>query len=168
MSFLVEDGTGVAEATSYVTVAEADEFFQDTGRSTEWGTNVSLKQEALVRGSLYVDQVFSARFLGSRLSRAQGLHWPRENVCLDGEEIPIDEIPVELKRGVMEYTFDSFTDELLPNPPSPALKLERTKIDVIEEEIERFPNVSDEILPRPAGDTWINKLLRSLPGRVIR
>ncbi len=50
MTFVVEDGTGLANANAYIAVAFADSYFADRGIQ-KWAdvTDASLKQQAIVQ-----------------------------------------------------------------------------------------------------------------------
>lgn len=61
MAFVVEDGTGLANANSGASVAEADEYFTDRG-ITDWtGTN-DVKQAALIRATDYIEMRWAGRW----------------------------------------------------------------------------------------------------------
>lgn len=77
MSFVVEDGTGLANATSLVSVAEADTYFSDRG-GVAWAAldDTTDKQPALVVASEFVSTAFE--FVGSKVSTTQALAWPRD------------------------------------------------------------------------------------------
>lgn len=169
MALILEDGTGVVGANSYVSVSEAGQWFTDTGRGSQWSVLLTPEKEAaLVNGTMYTEQLYSLTFQGSRLSREQGLSWPRSGVYLDGEQIPEDEIPVELKRAVMEYGLTSSSTPLLPDPGSGSVKRTREKVGPIETETEFTDSGTESVQSRPSGDTWITPLLKSVRGRVIR
>lgn len=169
MTLILEDGTGVPNANSYVSIVEADQYFTDTGRSTEWGSLFLPEREAaLVNGTLYVEQLYSQSFQGVRLSRSQGLSWPRSGVILDCEEISEDEIPIELRRAVMEYSLTASSSTLLPDPGPQSVTLTRKKVGPIETETEFTDSGSEVIQSRPAGDTWITPLLKSVQKRAVR
>ena len=98
---IVEDGTGVAGANSYVTEDEADSYFEDRG-ITEWTGNT--KEESLVRATAVLDARYRGRFTGYKtLGRGQALEWPgTAAVDAEGYEIPSDEIPTEIKQATFE------------------------------------------------------------------
>jgi hypothetical protein len=103
MAFVVEDGTGLATATSYVSVADAITYHADRG-NTSWALALTAAQEiALIRATQAVDARGLGRFIGSRLTAEQGLEWPRTDaVDINGFEIDEDEIPSAVKKAVCE------------------------------------------------------------------
>ena len=80
MSLIVEDGSGLATAESYVSLAEADLYFSNIG-NTAWAllTN-SLKEQAIRRAMAYMTSTYRQRWQGYRRWPNQGQDWPRWNV----------------------------------------------------------------------------------------
>src|SRR5687767_15226190 len=103
MAIIVEDGTGLSTAESYITVAYADTYHTDRGQTTWTGTDAA-KEAALRRALAYLDGRYGPRFNGLRkLGRDQALMWPRVGAS-DSEGWLIDDtvIPAELKRAQAE------------------------------------------------------------------
>lgn len=78
MTLVVEDGTGKANAESYVSVADFQTYATARGLdlSAAFG-DISLLEQALRRGTAYVE-TFWSRFPGYRTNRRmQRLEWPR-------------------------------------------------------------------------------------------
>lgn len=74
MAFVVEDGTGIASATSYISEDVLEAYADDRGVALTSSDNV---EAALIRATSYIDG-YRARFPGQRaFGRAQGLEWPR-------------------------------------------------------------------------------------------
>src|SRR5688572_6043385 len=96
MPLVVEDGTGLANADSYVSLAQADAYHITLGNTGWAGTN-ELKEQALRRATRYIDFFYYDRWSGVRLNgRDQALQWPRiDAVDIDNEEILEDEVPIE-------------------------------------------------------------------------
>lgn len=85
MSLIVEDGTGLSTAQSYVSVADADFYHTAHGNATWTGID-TLKEAALVRAT----QALDARYpwQGIRYVETQALDWPRSGAAdIDGYEI---------------------------------------------------------------------------------
>ena len=84
MTIIVEDGTGIANANSYVAVADADAYFTDV-RNSSWfsgpdGNDIIAPERAaaLIRTTMWIDGRYRGRYPGYRVKgRAQGLEWPR-------------------------------------------------------------------------------------------
>ena len=81
MSLIVEDGTGLAAADSYVSIADALEYHAAMG-NTAWAAATEAAQEiALRRAAQYLDTEY--RYRGTRYNTAQALEWPRVNYEFD-------------------------------------------------------------------------------------
>jgi len=81
LTLVKEDGTGVAAANSYASVADGDAYFEGHLYATAWTAATSgTKAAALVMATRLVDSQF--QFNGYRANEAQGLQWPRER-CPD-------------------------------------------------------------------------------------
>lgn len=111
MAFVLEDGTGVATANSYVSKTWADAYFLDRG-VTAWTGTDAVKEAALINASEYVDLRFGAYFAGVREfpDTPQAMEFPR----LIGEVTT--GIPEKLRRAVCEYAKTSLTESLTINP----------------------------------------------------
>lgn len=75
-TLVVEDGTGLSTANSYVTVAEADSYLRLRGRAATWDAySPDLKAGHLVAATDYLDAMSTWR--GQILTSTQALGWPR-------------------------------------------------------------------------------------------
>ena len=84
MTLVVEDGTGLPTAETYVSVADADAYHAAMGNAG-WAGADAVKEPALRRAAQYIDTFY--RFRGNRLTDvaappvdAQALQWPRDIV----------------------------------------------------------------------------------------
>lgn len=102
MALIVEDGTGLSTAESFVSVANADTYHDGRG-NTDWtDANTTQKEEALRRASSYLTDRYRWQGLPYN-GRTQALAWPRKGI-LDEEGYDVDEteIPEEVKRATYE------------------------------------------------------------------
>lgn len=107
MSFVVEDGTGIAGANSYTSVAFADAYFAERHNAAWTGDN-NAKEGALVRATDYIDAKFGSRFLNDRKFDYQILFFPRTGYTIA--------IPVILQKACAEYALRALTANLFPDP----------------------------------------------------
>jgi hypothetical protein len=99
MAFVVEDGTGKTDATSYVTVAEFRSYWTDRG--TTFSQTDEQLQPWLIIATQYADANYN--FSGERANNDQALEWPRSDAFdKNCTEIASDSIPVSLKYAVCE------------------------------------------------------------------
>lgn len=98
MSFVVETGEGLDNATSYVTVAfadlYADSFFSDSDYETWSELTDNSKERCLNRATAYLDRTYV--FVGQISSSTQALKFPRKEVYdeLEGE---VSGVPYNIK-----------------------------------------------------------------------
>jgi hypothetical protein len=78
MSIIVEDGTVVANANSYVSVATANAYFANRNNLV-WANLDPTDQQApfLISAVDYMQQMYRMRWYGWRVQVAQVLDWPR-------------------------------------------------------------------------------------------
>jgi hypothetical protein len=110
MSLIVEDGTGVALAESYISVTDADTYHASRG-NTLWSTmQVSEKEQALRRATDYMQQVYRMDWKGTRTTITQNLDWPRIGVSIQdlgygrfAYIVPYLSVPIEITHVNAEY-----------------------------------------------------------------
>lgn len=130
MTIIVEDGTGLADAESYASVAYADAYFSSRNVSN-WDGSDAHKEGLLRIATEYIDSVFGQRFKGTRNTITQALQWPRDGVSVDGFDLDSDVIPVNLMRATCEIAMQANHTDLLPNLEQAVI---REKVDVLEVE----------------------------------
>lgn len=120
MAIIVEDGSIVANANSYVTRAELIAFAADRGVTV---TDDATADGYLINATDYLES-YAERFKGSRVSRDQSLSWPRSGVVIDGFEWAETEIPRQLELAQMLVALDirSGVDPLNPAASLPVIK----------------------------------------------
>lgn len=100
MTLVVEDGTGKADAESYVSVADAVTTATALGLTFANDANA---EAALRRATIWMDATYRSRLGGWRTRyRDQALEFPRTGMWDNGtipQLIAADEIPVEWKRA---------------------------------------------------------------------
>ena len=80
-TLVVEDGTGLANANSYVSVADATTYHSIRGNGDAW-SNIDDQASALIIATDYMEQVYRLRWAGMRVTATQALSWPRAYVPL--------------------------------------------------------------------------------------
>lgn len=93
ISIIVEDGSIVANANSYVSVADARTYAANRGVSMPIDDD---EVAAMLIQAVDYLEAQACRYQGKRTSTAQGLEWPRRGVLLHGDEVPVDVIPKSL------------------------------------------------------------------------
>lgn len=106
MAIIVEDGTGVSGAESYLSVATVSAYHAAM-LNTAWAAATTAQQEAALRkATQYVDHRY--RFRGEKLRIEQGLEWPRDWWPNDWNEWPIK----QLKEAVCELALRALSGSL--------------------------------------------------------
>lgn len=124
MAIVVEDGTGLADANSYVSIAYADSYFYDRGNSV-WDTYTpENKAQALILATEYLDMYYN--YTGYKSSSTQALDWPRD-YAYDVDSNEITDIPVTLKKMTCEAAVRAIASELQPDLES-GRTIQREKI----------------------------------------
>jgi hypothetical protein len=75
MALIVEDGTVVADADSYVTTAYADTYWSNRNEPKWAALTAPQKEAALREACLYLDQAY--KWSGSKIEAEQPRMWPR-------------------------------------------------------------------------------------------
>jgi len=114
VALIVENGTGMATAESYISVADADARATAFG-NTAWTGSDALKEAALRRATRYMVQTYRNRWKGIRLIRDQALDWPRYGVEVDGYSIESDVVPPEIAGACADLAARALTEDLSPD-----------------------------------------------------
>lgn len=96
MALIVEDGSGLPNSDSYVSLADAAAYFVRIG-NTDWFDD----EAALVVGTQALDLLFQERFPSTILKQSQALLWPRvEFTGADGKRKV--GVPAEVQKATCE------------------------------------------------------------------
>lgn len=96
---IVENGTGLTDSNSYVSVVFADDYFSARGVSGWVALTTEKKEQALIRATDFIDNVF--QWCGKKATVEQALRFPRVNIK-DYEGNVIEGIPTCLKQAVCD------------------------------------------------------------------
>ena len=115
MALVVEDGTGLSNSESYISVTDATSYH--AARDNPDWLLITDKEAALRKATDYMIQVYRSLWQGYRSITAQALDWPRQSVYNNEypEEIAIASniVPVEIKNACAELALKTYTDEVL-------------------------------------------------------
>ena len=123
MALIVEDGTIVTGAESYISVADADAYFLARGNAA-WAalTPAATKEAALRKATDYMTGRYGLRWKGERVSELQALDWPRlwcerRNVINGAFPLYWDDttVPVAVQRACAELAVRASAGELVPD-----------------------------------------------------
>jgi hypothetical protein len=97
-AIIVEDGTGVTNANSYVSEAEVRTYAEDRGITVGTDSAVAI---LIFNAMDYMNAQYDERWVGVKTDDANALAWPRTGICMNGVDIPDDVIPNDIKQAQM-------------------------------------------------------------------
>ena len=136
MALIVEDGTGLANAESYASVAEANSYHTNYGNSSWPSANTEQKEVALRNATEYLDAYFNGTWKGNAKTEIQALAWPRQEV-IDEEDRAVDDssVPIKLKYATSYLALRALTESLMPDQQDTSgVTYERKKLGQMEKE----------------------------------
>ena len=135
MDIIVETGSGISGANSYVSLASADSYFGLRGNNTWVDGDDDAKEAALIKACSYMETFF---WNGIKTLSTQNLEWPRRNVIdQNGYYVSATCIPMRVKNAQSELAYRYFSgDDPAPDLDSSG-RVVRERVDVIEVEYDR-------------------------------
>ena len=101
---IVEDGTIVSGANSYVSAAQARTYLDTRGILT------TLTDGLLIRAADYINS-FRGRFKGTKLTAVESsMQFPRSGVVIDGQDLPNDKIPQVIPDAQIQTALEMFSN----------------------------------------------------------
>ena len=135
MALTIEDGSIVAAADSFVTVAEIRAY------ATKRGVDLpadDAEVEVLAQKAMDWFVAQEHELAGARVDKAQTLPYPRCGVRLYGFAVDEDEIPSLVKEIQMQASLDANSVDLLPtHAATPGGAIKKEVVDVLETEYHR-------------------------------
>ncbi|MFP4153955.1 MAG: DnaT-like ssDNA-binding protein [Alkalispirochaeta sp.] len=130
---VVEDGTGLPDADSYSSLADADAYHVVVG-NTAWADAASdAREAALVAATRWIESKYRTRWIGFKATQDQGLSWPRwDAVDPDGYELA--GVPRRVAHATAEVALLVITGEELSPPQERGGRVKREKVGPIETE----------------------------------
>lgn len=122
MGFVLEDGTGVADANAYTSVAVYRGYHTDRGRDVSAQTDEQI-QAFIIRATDYAESQFATLYRGVRTTLTQALSFPRTGVVIDGICYSSTAVPNTFQFGICEYALRaSLYLDLLPDGTLPVAR----------------------------------------------
>lgn len=132
IAIIIEDGTQVVNANSYVDLATVRSYALNRGVALSVTDDVVAAQLILAKD--YIESK-NDEFVGSRVTTTQVLSWPRQNVLqFDGSFLPTNTIPQALKDAQCQLVIEQFNGIVLMPTTDPASGgfVTHEKVDVLE------------------------------------
>ena len=108
MAITVENGTGLTNSDSYISVADADSYIALYMRNSSTWTDLSTanKELYLKEATQALDVLYARRWVGTRLKELQALAFPREGAYdQDGFSIDATTVPTRVKNATVEMAW---------------------------------------------------------------
>jgi len=147
MAIIVEDGTGLPTAETFVSVADANDY-HTAMNNTGWTGTDAVKEAALRRATQYIDTRYIYR--GERINLDQALEWPRAFYERDGraETWPVPNLTAACCEAALRaltdtLTADVSTDQVIEETVGPitvryASKSGQTRIPVVDDLLRKY------------------------------
>ncbi len=162
VAFVVEDGSALATATSYLSVEDMKQLWDNAGYSHS-ALETSAIKILLNNATISLDGRYSGRWPGQRRSTSQALDWPRWNVVdQDGLERSSTSVPPEVERATAEMAYAVNTGvDVDPNVENESiLKAEKVKVEgAVEEAKEYFEHTQSTYPTLPKVEGALRRLL---------
>jgi hypothetical protein len=114
MALIVEDGTGLSNADSYISSADATIYHTNIGNAG-WNAVVD-KDAALRKATEYMRSTYYGKWAGYPKTQTQRLDWPRYSVEYRNGGLYADNaVPEEVKNACAELALKSTIEELMPD-----------------------------------------------------
>ena len=160
LTFIVEDGTGVPNATSYLTVQEADDQLGLNPHNNGWESQpIEIKQQLLMWATQVLNH--SIKWFGRKTKPENSLAWPREGAhdC-EGYPISTTTVPYEVKEATAILANTLLEESNNPAAIDQLANFKRIKVDVIELEFKDGFGYKEKI------PSYLSRVLCGL-GRVV-
>lgn len=131
MALIVEDGTGLANADAYVSLAEFKAYAAAVGYDLTEYTDEQIER-AIRRATIWIDARYGATFLGTWVIATQRLEWPRADVYYRGVYLASNAIPQKLKSAVCEVTWQELSKPGSLNPVADPAPVKSRKVGDVE------------------------------------
>lgn len=158
MTLIVEDGSRVTGANSYVDLTAARAYVAARGGTL---SAVDATAEIVVIKAMDYLESFDDRFKGVRYERDQALSWPRVGAVLEGWEWGSDEIPRQVIAAQCALIFEINAGEDPLNPSAADLPVIRERVEGAVEVEYANPAVPSKVAKTQASRTLINLLLKN-------
>lgn len=164
MALIIEDGSGIAGANSYIDVVAARTYAAARGLTLPVADG---DVEALLVKSMDFIEAYRGDFQGLKTAAANPLQWPRTGVTLDGYTLADDTIPQILKDAQAQLAVDANSQDLMPTGTGREVIMER--VDVVQVQYAESGNTNPqpiftkaEALLKPLFKSGLFGSLRSL------
>ena len=141
MALVVEDGTGISTADSYISLVDAATRHTNLGNAARAAlASDTVREQYLRRATEYMEGEYRSRWKGYKKTSTQALSWPRDDVYLDytvgGPDNLVSNliVPNEVKNACADLALKAATTTLAADLTKAVVS---EKVDVIEVEYDK-------------------------------
>lgn len=128
---IVEDGTGIPNANSYISVDDAD-FYATSFSKSDWSGTTDEKEMALKQATRAIDLLYGDKFISAKMTSTP-LMFPRYPFYDNNQQFVSGVVPNCLKLATVEVAILYLTgQDILPQPADTGTQMSKIKIDTIE------------------------------------
>lgn len=110
MAVVVENGTGMSNANSYLSRDNANTYHADRLNDLWTDSDDAVKDAALIKATQFLDAEYGGKFKGSKKVATQALMWPRvEATDRAGDDVASDSVPQQIKDATAELALRAIT-----------------------------------------------------------
>lgn len=130
MALIIEDGTGRADAESYISVAGADLYHGNRGNSM-WQALATERKEQLLRQATDYMAIYDSQWVGQRAVLGQALGWPRVGAVVYGQDVASNVVPLPVANACAALALKALSGPLAPDGGQ---AVKRQKVGPLEKE----------------------------------
>lgn len=108
-TLIIEDGSIVAGANSFVTALDVFNHAALIGQSDAWAAQAAVVQEQAIIRAMQTLRRYEERFRGWRVSASQTLPWPRYGALVNAYELASNVVPEAIKEATAELAIRELT-----------------------------------------------------------
>lgn len=155
MTIIVEDGSIVAGANSYVTRQEVQDYADLRG--IDYPCGAELDQNIILAN----DYLQSRCYQGEQVDPStQPLLWPRKYVYIYNQEVASDSIPQQLKNAQIELALAQTNTDVMNNGVDRGDNVKRKKTDVLE--VEYYEGGNNYLFSSQRVNSYLQLLVKQL------
>ena len=152
---IIEDGSIVPNANSYVTLQEIQDYADLRGFTYPCDTDLT------VNAIKAMDYLQSKCYQGEMVSPStQPLLWPRQYVYIHNEEFASDAIPSQLKNAQIELALAQQSIDVMNDGSNPSDNVKREKVDMLE--IEYYEGGKNSVFDSQRVNSYLQQLLQPM------
>lgn len=132
-TLVVEDGSNVPNANSYISLVDAQAYFSNKGDSAFMNTAPDKQAAALFRAGQGLDFWLNGRWRGRRANAVQALDWPRKEIRdSDGYPVPHNSVPNKVKLAQAEVAKIELTTPFIQQSVTRDDVVQRTRVGPVD------------------------------------